>query len=434
MDQIEGTGNRVKLIRRIGIFLIFLVFLGLGRAIARGKYRDLGLALYVIPVVRYYYIEPVPFPRLLGSYIRSGSIRGMLASLGDPYTRYLNKDEYNELKTQTEGTYGGVGFYTYFKDDQITIMRPIKNTPAERAGLRAGDRILAINGESTAGMALEVAVAKIKGPPGTKVTLTIERGESERRRKETVELTRALILIPSVEWQVEEDPVAGRIGRVNILQFNEKTPEDLRKALDSLAGEEVSGLLLDLRYNPGGLLTAAVETAGCFTGEKPVVHVTQRGKKVKTYSGPSGKRWELPLVVMVNEWSASGAEILAGALKDYGIGTLVGRRTFGKGVVQDVIPLANGGAVTLTVAGYLTAGGHSIHGTGIEPNVIPEIDENLQKAVEGGDIEALEKADARTEEKAREVLREKILQARRAKRAAWRGEETAGWCREKAAA
>jgi len=137
---------------------------------------------------------------------------------------------------------------------------------------------------------------------------------------------------------------------------------------------------------------------------------------------------------MVNEWSASGAEILAGALKDYEIGTLVGRRTFGKGVVQDVIPLANGGAVTLTVAGYLTAGGHSIHGTGIEPNVIPEIDENLQKAVEGGDIEALEKADARTEEKAREVLREKILQARRAKRAAWRGEETAGWCREKAAA
>ena len=302
-------------------------------------------------------------------------------------------------------------------------MRPIKNTPAERAGLRAGDRILAINGESTAGMALEVAVAKIKGPPGTKVTLTIERGESERRRKETVELTRALILIPSVEWQVEEDPVAGRIGRVNILQFNEKTPEDLRKALDSLAGEEVSGLLLDLRYNPGGLLTAAVETAGCFTGEKPVVHVTQRGKKVKTYSGPSGKRWELPLVVMVNEWSASGAEILAGALKDYEIGTLVGRRTFGKGVVQDVIPLANGGAVTLTVAGYLTAGGHSIHGTGIEPNVIPEIDENLQKAVEGGDIEALEKADARTEEKAREVLREKILQARRAKRAAWRGKK-----------
>ena len=195
-------------------------------------------------------------------------------------------------------------------------------------------------------MALDVAVAKIQGPPGTKVTLTIERGEGEGRQVETVELTRALIAIPSVEWQVEEDPAAGRIGLVEILQFNEKTPKDLRKALDFLAGEEVSGMILDLRYNPGGLLTAAVETAGCFTGEKPVVHVTQRGERVKTYSGSAGKTWDLPLVVMVNEWSASAAEILAGALKDHEIGTLVGRTTFGKGVVQDIIPLANGGAIS----------------------------------------------------------------------------------------
>ena len=427
MEQIEGAGNRPKLIRRIIIFLIFLFLLGLGRAIARGKYRDLGLALYVIPVVRYYYIEPVSFPRLIASYIRSGNIREMLASLGDPYTRYLDKDEYKQLLTQTEGRYEGVGFYTYFKDNQITIMRPIKNTPAEAAGLRAGDRILAINGESTEGMALEVAVAKIKGPPGTKVALTIERGEGERRQVETVELTRALIVIPSVEWRVEEDPVAGKIGLVNILQFSEKTPEDFRKALDSLAGENVSGMLLDLRYNPGGLLTAAVETASCFTGEKPVVHVTQRGKPVKTYSGSSGKKWELPLVVMVNEWSASGAEILAGALKDYEIGTLVGRTTFGKGVVQDVISLVNGGAVTLTVAGYLTAGGHSIHGKGITPNVTLEIDEDLEKLVEEGDPEALAEVDEKTEEKAREVLREEILQTRRAER-------TAEWHRERPAA
>lgn len=426
MEQIEGAGNRSKVIRRIGIFLIFLAVLGLARAVARGKYRDIGLAIYVIPVVRYYYIEPVPFSRLIGSYIRNGNIREMLGSLGDPYTRYLNKDEYKQLLTQTEGTYGGVGFYVIFKDNHITIMRPIKNTPAEAAGLRAGDRILTINGESTAGMALDVAVVKIQGPPGTKVALTIERGEGKEHQVETVELTRALIDIPSVEWQVEEDPAAGKIGLVNILQFNEKTPEDLRKALAFLAGEQVSGMLLDLRYNPGGLLTAAVETAGCFAGEKPVVHITQRGKRVKTYTGPSGKKWGLPLVVMVNEWSASGAEILAGALKDYEIGTLVGRTTFGKGVVQDIIPLANGGAFTLTVAGYLTAGGHSIHEKGINPDFTPEIDENLEKAVEEGQIEALEEVDERTEEKAREVLRDKILQTRRSERTAeWRPERAA---------
>src|SRR5690554_6821693 len=203
MEEIGGTGNRSQVIRRIGIFLIFLMVLGLARAVARGKYRDIGLALYVIPVVHYYYVEPVPFSRLIADYIRSGNIREMLGSLGDPYTRYLNKDEYKQLLTQTEGTYGGVGFYTYFKDDQLTIMRPIKNTPAEAAGLRAGDRILAIDGESTTGMALDVAVAKIQGPPGTKVTLTIERGEGEGRQVEAVELIRALIAIPSVEWQVE---------------------------------------------------------------------------------------------------------------------------------------------------------------------------------------------------------------------------------------
>lgn len=427
MEEIGGTGNRSRIIRRIGIFLIFLIFLGLARAVARGKYRDIGLALYVIPVVHYYYVEPVPFSRLLASYIQSGNIREMLGSLGDPYTRYLNKDEYKQLLNQTEGAYGGVGFYTYFKDNQLAIMRPIKNTPAEAAGLRAGDRILAINGESTAGMALDVAVAKIQGPPGTKVTLTIERGEGEGRQVETVELTRALIAIPSVEWQVEEDPAAGRIGLVEILQFNEKTPKDLRKALDFLAGEEVSGMILDLRYTPGGLLTAAVETAGCFTGEKPVVHVTQRGERVKTYSGSAGKTWDLPLVVMVNEWSASAAEILAGALKDHEIGTLVGRTTFGKGVVQDIIPLANGGAISLTVAGYLTAGGHHIHGKGINPDITPEIDETLEKAVEEGKTEALEEMDERTEEKAWEVLREKILQARRLER-------TTGWRPERAAA
>ena len=427
MEEIGGTGNRSQVIRRIGIFLIFLMVLGLARAVARGKYRDIGLALYVIPVVHYYYVEPVPFSRLIADYIRSGNIREMLGSLGDPYTRYLNKDEYKQLLTQTEGTYGGVGFYTYFKDDQLTIMRPIKNTPAEAAGLRAGDRILAIDGESTTGMALDVAVAKIQGPPGTKVTLTIERGEGEGRQVEAVELIRALIAIPSVEWQVEEDPAAGRIGLVEILQFSEKTPEDLRRALDFLTGEGVSGMILDLRYNPGGLLTAAVETAGCFTGEKPVVHVTQRGERVKTYSGSSGKEWELPLVVMVNEWSASGAEILAGALKDYEIGTLVGRTTFGKGVVQDIIPLANGGAISLTVAGYLTAGGHHIHGKGINPDITPEIDETLEKAVEEGKIEALEEVDGRTEEKAREVLRAKILRTRRPER-------TAGWRPERVAA
>lgn len=297
-------------------------------------------------------------------------------------------------------------------------MKPIKNTPAAEVDLRAGDQILAINGESTSGMALEVAVAKIKGPPGTKVTLTIERGAGDNRQIQKVELTRALIVIPTVERWVENDPMAGKIGRIDIFQFSGKTPQDLQEALVFLAAEGVSGVLLDLRYNPGGLLTAAVETAGCFVGERPVVYVTRRGEKVRTYTPSSAEDWNLPLVVMINGWSASGAEILAGAIKDYKTGTLVGNTTFGKGVVQDILPLANGGAITLTVAGYLTAGGHSIHGKGIEPDVEVEIGKELEKAIQHGDFETVREIEEKTEEKAMEILRQKIFQARPVKPAA----------------
>ncbi len=412
MKPREAAGNRRKVTRIISFFFLFLLLLGLGREIGRGKYRDFGLALYVIPVVRYYYLEPVSFSQLIGSYLRSGNIRDMLAGLKDPYTRYLNPREYRDLLSQTEGTYGGAGFYVVYKEEKITIMKPIKNTPAAEVDLRAGDRILAINGESTSGMALEVAVAKIKGPPGTKVTLTIERGEGDDRQIKEVELTRALIVIPTVERWVENDPAAGKIGRVDILQFSEKTPQDLREALAFLTAEGVRGVLLDLRYNPGGLLTAAVEAAGCFVGERPVVYVTRRGERVRTFTPSQTEEWHWPLVVMINGWSASGAEILAGAIKDYEVGTLVGNTTFGKGVVQDIIPLANGGAITLTVAGYLTAGGHSIHGKGIEPDVEVEIGKELEKAIQRGDFDTVQKIEEKTEEKAKEILREKIFRAR----------------------
>lgn len=418
MEGREEAGNRRRVTRIISFFFLFLILAGIGREIGRGKYRDIGLALYVIPVVRYYYLEPVSFSQLISNYIRSGNIRDMLANLEDPYTRYLNPKEYEDLLSQTEGTYGGVGFYVVYKEEELTIMKPIKNTPAAEVDLRAGDRIIAINGESTGEMALEVAVTKIKGAPGTKVALTIERGEGNNRQIQEVELTRALIVIPTVERRVESDPVAGKIGRVDILQFSEKTPEDLQKALEFLATEGVVGVLLDLRYNPGGLLTAAVETAGCFVGERPVVYVTQRGEKVRTYTPSPAEDWHLPLVVMVNEWSASGAEILAGAIKDYQTGTLVGNTTFGKGVVQDIIPLVNGGAVTLTVAGYLTAGGHSIHGKGIEPDIEIEIGKDLEKAIQDGDFDTVREIEERTEEKAREILRQKVFQARPEKPAA----------------
>lgn len=412
--------GRKRLVGVVLLFFFLVFFFGFGVGITQGRYKDVSLALQIIPYIKFNYYKPVSLLHLLDIYVQKGNIQDLLASLDDPYTRYLSTEQYAELISETEGSYGGVGLYLEYKEDQLIIMRPMKGTPAEDAGLLQGDEIIAINGEPTKEMAQEVAVAKVRGPSDTKVKLTIKR----RNNLFDVELVRTIIKIPTVEWQVKSDPVAGKIGWLELSQFNENTAADLEKALAYFSEEKVTGLVLDLRYNPGGLLNSAVQVASKFVRNGPIVYVQPRTGREMVYPAIPYEGPEFPLVVLVNEWSASASEIVAGAIKDRNAGTLVGATTFGKGVVQDVIPLWGGGALTLTVANYLTAGGNSIHEKGITPDVLvgtaEEKEDLIQKYTDdtGGDrqlkgeaYQKLQKIDEKQKEKALEVLREKILHA-----------------------
>lgn len=417
--------TEVRRKRLIGVVLLlfFLVFsFGFGLGATQGKYKDLGLALQIMSYIKFNYYQPVSLLRLFDTYTRKGNIQDLLASLDDPYTRFLSREQYEKLMSETEGSYGGVGLYLEYREDQLIIMRPMKGTPAEEVGLIQGDEIIAINEEPTKAMAQEVAVTKIRGPSGTKVNLTIKRRNSIFE----VELARAVIKIPTVEWDLKSDPVVGKIGWIELSQFNENTAEDLGTALDHLAAEGVAGLILDLRYNPGGLLSSAIQVASKFVENGPIVYVNPRVGRDMVYPALPNEGPRFPLVVLVNEWSASASEIVAGAIKDRGEGTLVGATTFGKGVVQDVIPLSGGGALTLTVANYLTAGGHSIHEKGITPDVqigtAEEKEAILREYTDdhgtGGNqqlkneaYQELQRIDQEQEEKALEVLRKKIIEA-----------------------
>lgn len=300
-----------------------------------------------------------------------------MASLGDPYTRYLSPPAYAKLLEENEGTYGGVGIYLEYKAGELIIFKPMKNSPAERAGLLPGDRIIAIDYQPTKAMSKEVATAKILGPPGTEVVLSIARTEDRQLVTRDITLTRALI-DPSLEWEIRNDPVVGPIGWICLTQFSEKTAQDLGRALEAITRAQAAGLVLDLRYNPGGLLLSAVEVSSQLLPYRPgtpLVSLKYRDGRTQTFTAYPHPHPPLPLVVLVNEWSASSAEIVAGAVKDLQAGVLVGNTTFGKGLVQDVIPLPTGGALYLTVATYLTAGGHSIHQTGIRPHVVVTLPE-----------------------------------------------------------
>jgi len=422
----KGEKTVIKLTQKnllgVVLLLFFLVFFfGFGLGMTQGKYKDLGLAMQIIPYIKFNYYQPVSFFRLIDTYRKVGNVQSLLETLDDPYTRYLSKEQYEELMTETEGSYGGVGLYLEYKADQLIIMRPMKGTPADQAGLIQGDEIIAINGESTKDMAQEIAVTKIRGPSGSKVKLTIKR----RNKTFDTELIRAVIKIPSVEWSTKDDPVVGKVGWISLYQFSENTAADTEAALDRFEEEKVAGIVLDLRYNPGGLLDSAVQVTSKFVEGGPVVYVNPRVGRDMVYPALPNDHQKFPLVVLVNEWSASASEILAGAIKDRKVGTLVGSTTFGKGVVQDVIPLRGGGALTLTIANYLTAGGHSIHEKGIEPDVslgTAEQKEELIKDYNDGNGEAvqeipedvyteLQRIDEAQEKEALRILRDKVIQA-----------------------
>lgn len=300
------------------------------------------------------------------------AIRGLLRATQDPYARYLDAEDFKiEISDQVEGQFSGLGILVAIKDGRLTVISPYVDSPAYVAGVRAGDVILEIDGEPTAGMALGDAVKKLRGPRGTKVALTIEReGEPEPLH---ITVTRDIIVIKSVEMEELDDQIAV----LRIFEFHGRTFEQVHKTLSDLNSRGIQGLIIDLRNNPGGLLQSAVLTAGLFLPQGvPLLVVEDREGVQNALKNPISPEWDKPVVVLINKGTASGAEIMAGNLKSAGI-ILVGEQSFGKGVVQEIMPLSNGGGVIFTVSKYYLGDGSDIDGKGIVPDV-EEKDEKLQ--------------------------------------------------------
>ncbi|MDX9991092.1 MAG: S41 family peptidase [Anaerolineales bacterium] len=316
-----------------------------------------------------------------------GAIRGMLAALGDQHTSYMDPEEFIDANASLEGSYEGIGAYVDTSGDYLTIVSPIKNSPSEAAGLRPGDKIIAIDGEDMFNIPPELARRRVLGPAGSIVTLTIMReGEPEPL---LVEITRAEIIVASIEHEMLENG----IGYVKINTFGDTTATELRSALKELMAAKPRGLIVDLRNNGGGYLQTAVQVVSQFI-PKGVVLIEKYGDgRADTYEAQSGGlATEIPLVVLVNEGTASASEIVAGAIQDYERGKLVGMTTYGKGSVQIWSPLSdNQGAVRVTIAKWLTPLERAIHEIGLKPDVeielteedfLAKLDPQLDKAIE----------------------------------------------------
>ena len=297
----------------------------------------------------------------------NGLYKGLLNSLGDVYSCYYTPEEYQKLSEETEGVYFGIGAYVS-KDVETgasTVSGVIKDSPAEAAGLMEGDIIYKVDGEDMTGLELEEVVSHIRGPEGTKVTLTLIRGGDTI----DVELTRAQVNSPTVESEMLEDG----IGYLQITEFDNVTVDQFSENFNSLKEQGMKGMIIDLRGNPGGNVTTVCAIAEQLLPEGLIFYMEDKNGKRTEYTC-GGADFDLPLVVLVNEYSASAAEILSGAIKDAGIGKLVGKKTFGKGIVQNVIGLEDGSAIKLTIANYYTRNGNDIHLKGIEPDVEVEMD------------------------------------------------------------
>ena len=299
-----------------------------------------------------------------------GAIKGMLESLKDPYSRFLEPEKYQEMKVNLSGNFFGIGIHIGMKNDKLTVISPIPDTPADRSGIRAMDTIVSINRLTTEKMSLDEAVSKIRGPEGSKVTLTIKREGVEGFLE--IGMLRAKIDIKSVD---SVQIITGDVGYVRLLSFESKeATNELIASLKSLKKKGMKRLILDLRNNGGGLLSNAQGVSSLFLDQGIVVYTVDRsGRKMGFPVTPKAQTYEDPLVILINGSSASASEIVAGAIHDNKRGTLVGTHTFGKASVQNIIPLGDGSAILLTIAKYLTPNGNNIHGTGIMPDVAVSI-------------------------------------------------------------
>jgi carboxyl-terminal processing protease len=325
-------------------------------------YEHLKLFTDVLAIIQNQYVDETE-PR----EVLYGAIRGMLKTL-DPHSSFLDPESYREMQVETSGSFGGLGIEITIRDDQLTVVAPIEGTPAYKAGIQPGDRIIKIEGLATKDMTLVDAVKKMRGPKGTKVTITIQR--EGVKEPQDVSVVREIIQVQSIKI-TEIEP---GLGYVRIRQFQERTAKDMEAGIDKLEKTgRFAGLIVDLRNNPGGLLSSAVEVSEKFLGDGKLVVYTEgrvRNQNMRFVAHSRHPITEVPIVVLVNQGSASASEIVAGAIQDHGRGVVLGQQTFGKGSVQTIIPLADGSGLRLTTAKYFTPKGRSIHGKGIAPDIV----------------------------------------------------------------
>ncbi|MFA5338947.1 MAG: S41 family peptidase [Candidatus Omnitrophota bacterium] len=327
-------------------------------------YKQLELFSDTLSIVRSEYVDDVKTKTLI-----YGALKGMVQSL-DKFSEFMDPESYAEMKVETEGEFGGIGIEIAIKDDLLTVIAPIDDTPAFKAGVKSGDRIVKIDKDITRGITLVEAVKKLRGKPGTPVTITVLR-ESESKVLD-FSITRDTIKVKSIKNpRILED----KIGYIKLSIFQERSARDLEDALVELEKQGMDSLILDLRNDPGGLLNVAAEVSGKFlpAGEMIVYTKGRNNKQEMEFRAKNKKpRTDYPMVVLVDQGSASGSEIVAGALQDHKRAVLVGMKTFGKGSVQTVIPLTDGSAIRLTTSKYYTPNGRSIHGQGIIPDIVVE--------------------------------------------------------------
>ena len=365
--------NRKRVV--VGLLLVALFSLGwlVGRGGASGDlYGNLDLFVEVLHRVEQNYVDPIGAERLV-----DGALKGMLRNL-DPYSQYLDEKGFANLKTQTQGVFGGIGVVVSVRDNYPTVISPIEGSPAWLAGLRSGDQIVKIDGQSSAGLTIDEAASKLRGPEGTKVTITVRReGDDEER---DVPLERKVIVTRSVPYSFV---VGGGVGYVRLANFSEQSGADVRSALEKLRREGAKSAVLDLRQDPGGLLEQAVDVAEQFLPKGTMVVQTKgrmRGQDQRYYTDEAGAERHWPLVVLVDRGSASASEIVAGALQDLDRALVIGTTTFGKGSVQSVFPLrGSNAALKLTTALYYTPSGRSIHRAAHDTLLASEGDEGVEE-------------------------------------------------------
>lgn len=355
-------------------------------AVPRQDYESLEAFTNILSIVKKNYVEDVNTKSLV-----NGAINGMLSSL-DPHSAYLTPDLYKELQMDTQGRFGGLGIEITIKGGILTVVSPIEDTPAAKAGVKPGDQIFKIEDEFTKDMTLVDAVKKMRGPKGTKITISV-------RREGVAELINFTLVRDTIRVQsVRSRNLEEGYGYVRLAQFQERSDRDLQRSLEKLAAEKggLKGLVLDLRNNPGGLLTQAVRVADLFLDSGMIVYTEGRieSQRQKYFAQKDGSWMDFPVVVLVNGGSASASEIVAGALQDHKRAIVLGTKSFGKGSVQTILPLDDSSALRLTTARYFTPKGRSIQAMGIVPDIV---------------VESTPQQEAKADEKRRQSIREENL-------------------------